>query len=402
MLRVLETGQEFCVVYVHDSQDWVAKFDKSWPEARHWAEHMADTYNHRLRNELKQQILRTEVKAMNQGETGMLLDTQGKVEMYLRDNAWLPSSRSMVVEALSGGVSSRVWRIECGQERWVLKQALSKLNVQADWYSDVNRIVQEQAAMQLLYGILPVGTVPEVLYADPENSAYIMTCAPVDADTWKNRLMGGLFETDTASSAGHLLREMHIHSRHLTESQKEKFRNLRYFEELRIDPFHRSLIQRYPQLEAAIDRLIRDLTNVEPELACLVHGDFSPKNMLVHSVTQVILIDYEVAHWGHPVFDLAFCTAHLMLKGWGLKRKMEAVALIESFYKAYGACDPELLPHLGLMLLARMDGKSPVDYISDDAVKEEIRTLAVYWIREGLELEPMQAISSVFERGRIY
>ena len=45
----------------------------------------------------------------------------------------------------------------------------------------------------------------------------------------------------------------------------------------------------------------------------LVHGDFSPKNLLV-SGDRLVIIDCEVAWYGDPAFDLAFLLNHLCLK----------------------------------------------------------------------------------------
>ena len=47
--------------------------------------------------------------------------------------------------------------------------------------------------------------------------------------------------------------------------------------------------------------------------AALVHGDVSPKNILVGPAGPVFL-DAECAWYGDPAFDLAFCLNHLLLK----------------------------------------------------------------------------------------
>lgn len=289
------------------------------------------------------------------------------------------------MEPLSGGVSSRVWLVErdasTHTDRWVIKQALKKLNVQVDWFSDVERIHREHEVMQALEPILPGEHIPRVLHADYTRHVYLMTAAEEAAPTWKDRLMSGRFDPDTARQAATLLRLMHTQSHQIPEEYQSELKNQRYFIQLRIDPFHRFLMQQYPELAGRIQCLIDELTLFpNSKTACLVHGDFSPKNMLVKQSGNMVLIDYEVAHWGNPVFDLAYCLGHLLLKGWHLNRKEEMLQLIRVFLDAYQPEIHRLLPHLGLMLLARMDGKSPVNYIVDEALKQKIRGVAREWI----------------------
>jgi aminoglycoside phosphotransferase (APT) family kinase protein len=266
-------------------------------------------------------------------------------------------------------------------DRWVLKQALEKLNVQADWFSDVERIHREHEVMQALEPILPGKHLPRVLHADYTHHVYLMTAAEEAAPTWKDQLMAGKFNPDTARQAATLLRLMHTQSGQIPMEYQAELKNQRYFRQLRIDPFHRFLMPQYPELAGRIQTLIDDLTLFSAsQTACLVHGDFSPKNMLVEQNGNLVLIDYEVAHWGNPVFDLAYCLGHLLLKGWHLNRQEEMLQLIRVFLKAYQPRIHRLLPHLGLMLLARMDGKSPVHYIVKEALKQTIRGVAREWI----------------------
>jgi hypothetical protein len=87
-----------------------------------------------------------------------------------------------------------------------------------------------------------------------------------------------------------------------------------------------------------------------------------------------------------------------MLKGWHLKRQREAVNLIEAILDTYNNAVENLIPHLGLMLLARMDGKSPVDYINDEELKNEIRSVGIEWIK-GDRKEPyvLSSIRRVYQ-----
>lgn len=324
----------------------------------------------------------------------MRLDTIEEVKKYLIEQGIVHEDSEPIVEHLSGGVSCRVWKISVDQDRWVIKQALEKLNVKADWFSDVERIHREHEVMKQLELILPDCHVPKVLHVDYVNHIYLMTCAEEGVQTWKDLLMQGIFNADTAKSAADILTRIHSQSFKIDEKIKAGFSDQKYFIQLRIDPFHRFLIQKYPELSAEINGLIEELTG---QKICLVHGDFSPKNMLVEKSGSIVLIDYEVAHWGNPVFDLAYCLGHLMLKAWHLKKPDEMLELIGVFLANYKGQVNNLLPHLGFMLLARVDGKSPVNYIEDENLKQIIRDTAINWIKgKNQGLNVFEAIKKQF------
>lgn len=324
----------------------------------------------------------------------MILEGIEKVKTYLINEGIVNLSDKVHVEHLSGGVSCRVWKIAVNDDRWVIKQALEKLDVQVEWFSDVERIHREHEVMKQLDLIIPECNVPKILHVDYLNHIYLMTCAEEGAPTWKGLLMKGVFNADTAESAAHILSQIHSRSNQIDDKIKEKFSNQEYFIQLRIDPFHRFLIQKYPELKVEINALIAELTE---QKTCLVHGDFSPKNMLVEKSGSIVLIDFEVAHWGNPVFDLAYCLGHLMLKAWHLNQPKEILRLIEVFTDNYTGKVNNLLAHLGLMLLARMDGKSPVNYIQDENLKQIIRNTGMNWIRgKDKDVNLMKAIESQF------
>lgn len=305
------------------------------------------------------------------------LNTIEDVKKYLITQQIISNNIQLEIIQLSGGVSSRVWKIISNENRWVLKQALKKLKVQADWFSDVERIHREHEVMLAIQNIMPAGSVPEIVHTDYANHVYMMSSAEEEARTWKDILMRGDLNNDIAIKAGKVLQSIHKNSEKIDENDKAKFQDQKYFIQLRVEPFHQYLIQKFPELEAYIQQLIDEVTQKK---ICLVHGDFSPKNMLIESDNNLVLIDYEVAHWGNPVFDVAYCIGHLMLKGWHLKQRDEVQQLIETFLKAYNNTVENLTPHLGLMLLARMDGKSPIDYIKDEALINIIRKVAVEMI----------------------
>ncbi len=308
----------------------------------------------------------------------MKLDTVVNVKNYLVKAGITERADEPVIENLNGGVSSSVWKIVLNNNRWVLKQALRKLKVKEDWFSDVERIHREHEVMNALHDLVPKGAIPVVLHVDNINHIYMMTCAE-EAQTWKDILMNENFSVSVAENAAYLLRKMHQHSNKINAPDKAKFQNQKYFIQLRVDPFHRYLMQKYPDLTSLIQKLIDEVTLRK---TCLVHGDFSPKNILVKKDNNIVLIDFEAAHWGNPVFDLAYCIGHLMLKGWYLKKQEEILKLTEVFLAVYGREVNNFIPHLGLMLLVRMDGKSPVNYVREENMKNTIRKVAIDWIQD--------------------
>jgi hypothetical protein len=149
-----------------------------------------------------------------------------------------------------------------------------------------------------------------------------------------------------------------------------ELRDLEIFEQLRIEPFHRTVASRHPELAPRVNFAAEALVAVPGR--CLVHGDFSPKNVLV-GAEGLWVIDFEVAHVGNPVFDLAFLLAHLILKS--IHRPGSAAAYRDcaaqflQFYEEsageeFMPSDESLSLHVGCLLLARVDGKSPAEYLT--------------------------------------
>lgn len=326
-----------------------------------------------------------------------MLKTVQEVEQYLWRKGLVSDPRELRVNALSGGVSGHVWKVSQGNLGWVLKQALPKLGVEVDWYADVGRILREADALQVVHTLLPASALPQVVHVDPDEHLYIMTLAPERAAVWKHLLLGGEFDPVTAARAGELLATLHAGSRRLPAESRHDLDDITYFVQLRIDPFHRYLQGVYPELHLAVDRLVTELVE---DRSCFVHGDFSPKNILVvPDDGHLILLDYEVAHWGNPVFDVAFLLAHLLLKGWALRQRERAAELIELFLSRYGLAPAHLLEHTALLLLARLDGKSPVDYVKGEALRQYIREVALRWLRDPPASAAVEAIVHTLKGG---
>jgi 5-methylthioribose kinase len=137
-----------------------------------------------------------------------------------------------------------------------------------------------------------------------------MNCAPDPATTWKALLMAGTIDVRIAERAGTLLGQIHARSASKSELL-HAFEDCSYFDELRLDPYLRTTAERHPALSVPLATLLDELSSTH---VCLVHGDYSPKNLLVLENGSILLLDHEVAHWGNPAFDTAFALSHLCLK----------------------------------------------------------------------------------------
>lgn len=268
--------------------------------------------------------------------------------------------------SLPGGVASDVRIIEGGDGPVVLKQALGKLKVAADWRSDPARSGVEVAALELAAELIEPLSTPRVLSVDPATNSFTMTLVDARLRNWKADLLAGWLDLNTATRAGEVLGQLHSRSARRPELA-DRFGDLKYFDELRVQPFFVRVGEVLPDLAAPIAEAVRGMGE---RRAALVHGDFSPKNMLADGA-ELVLLDFEVAHWGDPRFDIAFLLAHLLLKR--MRRQADATgfdALALRFLASYRRSglpilDLPLVRLVGCIVLARTDGDSPVDYLAD-------------------------------------
>ncbi len=299
------------------------------------------------------------------------------------------------VSELGGGVSNTVLLVESAGSRFVLKQALPKLRVEEEWFAARDRIFREAAALQKLAEVLPAGSLPCVLFQDRENFAYAMSAASPSAVCWKDQLLRGEINPETARQAGALLARM-VSATWRDSAWERDFGDQTVFEQLRVDPYYRLIAIRHPDLASYALRLIEESA---AHRVSLTHGDWSPKNFLVDK-GQVMAIDFEAIHFGDPSFDAAFLLNHLLLKSFHRPRwRGEYAAAAAAFWREFIVGAPQepwiesaTLQHLGLLLLARIDGKSPAEYIRDPDLKDKVRSYA-----RQLILTPPKSVAQVFE-----
>ena len=315
--------------------------------------------------------------------TASLLSDESAVRKFLA--TYLDAASAVArIEFLSGGVSSAVVQVMVGGDCFVIKQALPQLRVAATWLSRPERSGIEARCAAALERLVP-GSVPRVLRVMPEVHAFVMECAPAGSETWKAHLMRGAVDLDVARAAGLLLGRIHTTTAGAPTLASE-FADTSFFTELRIEPYLHHVASRHPELASEIGALGDRLD--EPGI-CLVHGDYSPKNILVTPAGGLLLLDHEVAHWGQPSFDVAFALSHLCLKAVHFResgRHLDAAtALLGAYRGASSVTDAATGTVCGGLvaglMLARVDGKSPVEYLTDDD-KQVVRVLAGRILRD--------------------
>jgi 5-methylthioribose kinase len=291
---------------------------------------------------------------------------------------------------LGGGVSNTVLLAETMHGRLVVKQALERLRVAEEWLSDPARTLREAAALRDVAAVLPAGAVPAIAFLDEANYIYAMEAAPAGAQDWKTLLLAGEIDPAVGGQIGHLLARQ-VEATRAATPWRDRYGDQRVFDELRLDPYYRFTAARYPDLASYFERAI---DRCREQASSLVHGDWSPKNMLIAG-GRPMLIDYEVVHYGDAAFDAAFVLNHLLLKSyhrpqWRSRYGEAAAAFWEAAAPAVSAEGVQL--HLGCLLLARVDGKSPAEYLNYEtkpilrAVARDIlvappRHLLDLWIR---------------------
>lgn len=309
--------------------------------------------------------------------------------------AGLAGEGDVALAPLTGGVSCDVWKVETPSGPIVVKRPLAQLRVAAEWHAPVERGTSEVRWLRRARGV-DARIAPEVL-AELPGHAFAMRFLP-GCPVWKDELMAGRVDHAFAAQVGTGIAAVHAATAH-NDGDRADFPNDEMFRALRVDPFLLHVARRDSELAPALTALADDLASRK---IALVHGDVSPKNILV-SVDGPVFLDAECAVYGDPAFDLAFCTTHLLLKAvWsGDARLNEAAMTLVAAYRAgIGWEDADgLLLRAGkltaALLLARVEGKSPAPYLTDPEHKRIVRdqaralilapqpidTLATHWKR---------------------
>jgi len=309
-------------------------------------------------------------------------DPDLSIKEFMRRSGLVGTASRLQFHRLTGGVSSDIWLVSTGSESFCVKRALPQLRVAADWHAPVQRNTFESAWFRTVGAFMPE-SVPKILYEEQDRAMFAMEYLPPDKyENWKQMLAHGIVHPETAADIGTRLARIHS----VTAQSKilpRQFETDAIFHAIRIEPYLLATARAHPEIAAKLNALAE---RTERTKLALVHGDVSPKNILIGPAAPVF-IDAECAWFGDPAFDLCFCLNHLLLKcimaPASTGEFLNAFRLSSRAYlREVGWEDPQefqeraasLLPGL---LLARVDGKSPVEYVNTDQQRSLVRQIAL-------------------------
>lgn len=321
------------------------------------------------------------------------------LDEFLVDAGLIQPGQETAWSPLTGGVSSDIWRVDAGDKSWCVKRALAQLKVAAEWKAPVERNAFEWDYMQVASAIAP-GRVPTPIAHDKARGLFAMAwLAPDLHRLWKSELLAGRVDVSAAAAMGDLLGRIHGATAR-DASLPSSFATDASFHALRIDAYLLATAGAHPDLAPLIEPIAARTAQTR---RVLVHGDVSPKNIML-GPEGPILLDAECAWFGDPAFDLAFCLNHLLIKRLAVMGAEAALAAsfdaLASAYLAHvdwegaEAVEARAAALLPVLALARVDGKSPVEYL-DEAQRGLLRGLA----RRAIRAEPTtlrDCINSVF------
>jgi aminoglycoside phosphotransferase (APT) family kinase protein len=296
---------------------------------------------------------------------------------FLRSAALAAADEAPAVTALSGGVSSDIWRVDLRSGPVCVKRALPRLRVAQLWEAPVERNRYEWRWMQAAARIAP-GSAPRILAHDEAGFFAMEFLDGARHPLWKDELRAGRADPDFAHQVGERLARFHAATEN-DSSVASQFATDASFHAIRLEPYLLATARAHPDVAARLQSLAERTAATR---TALVHGDVSPKNILIGPQGPVFL-DAECAWYGDPAFDLAFCLNHLLLKCcWVPGAQARFLACFDALAAAYLAGHAPagleeraatLLPGL---LLARVDGKSPVEYLTEESHRVRVRRVA--------------------------
>jgi 5-methylthioribose kinase len=245
------------------------------------------------------------------------------------------------------------------------------LRVQVEWHSDPRRIEREALGMKRLAEVVPDGAITPLVFVDPAQHLLSMQAVPRPHENWKTMLLAGKLEHDHVRQFAELLGTIHRAGWERREQFLREFNDRSFFESLRLEPYYLYAAGQMP----AAARFLRDLVEqTQATRHTLVHGDYSPKNVLVHN-GRLVLLDHEVIHFGDGGFDLGFALTHLLSKAHFLRDHRFADAA-KFFWLAYrrvlgpvpwdADLEARAVAHTLGCLLARCIGRSPLEYLTPE------------------------------------
>ena len=292
---------------------------------------------------------------------------------YLRQTRRISAKEQIHIHNLRGGVSNKTVLIKRdNREGWVIKQALAKLRVDVDWFSDPRRIHVEALALKNLPYLAPPGTITPFIFEDPDQNLLAMAAVPDPHHNLKSLFLSQQIVEDHLFQFGRLIGSIHLKSTPRPDLHM-LFDDRSFFESLRVEPYYRYTAQQVPQAAQFLHELIE---RTYARRLCLVHGDYSPKNILVHD-GKLILLDHEVIHFGDPAFDIGFALAHLFSKAHHMPAHRERfISATHIFWSSYTTAiapapwsrdmDIHAAAHGLACTLARVAGRSKLEYLTPE------------------------------------
>ncbi len=296
-------------------------------------------------------------------------DLEDRCRRLLRELGLASPHESMSVEALSGGVASDIAVVHFEDRKVCVKFALPKLKVAADWFAPVHRNAAEYAWLYIVAQVAPESALRVYGRSERLHGFAMEFLHGEDIYLWKAALLSEAPDRGEAARVGALLGRIHAASAH-PDFDRSPFDNRDDFHALRLEPYLIHTARRHGDIRKCFERLADDLHRSD---RVLVHGDASPKNILFRAHAP-ILLDAECATMGDASFDPAFCLNHLVLKAIRLPSSrarylQSANRLWESYarqivWESQSGLEARICRLLPALMLARVDGKSPVEYLS--------------------------------------
>lgn len=329
--------------------------------------------------------------------TELDIENPAMLTAYLRQAGHIGATETPDIRLLTGGVSNRTVLVKRENgDAWVVKQALAKLRVAVDWFSAPERVHREAAGLRALAPLLPAGTIPTLIFEDHTDHLLGMSAVAEPHVNWKVHLLAGEIALAHVRQFGQILGTIHREASAQQAQLAPQFQDRSFFESLRLEPYYAYTATQIPTATTFLAELIaatrqRQLT--------LVHGDYSPKNTLLYH-ERLVLLDYEVIHWGDPAFDLGFSLTHLLSKAHHLPmHRDQFIAAAHTYWQSYLAALGEVswLPtleawavrHTLACLLARVAGRSPLEYLTDAERRRQQETML------GLLLPPIESVEEL-------
>jgi aminoglycoside phosphotransferase (APT) family kinase protein len=303
---------------------------------------------------------------------GLDIEDPDQLVAWLRRTGRIDASESPAVRRLAGGVSNRAMVVERpGGGAWVVKQALEQLRVDVVWRSSPERIHREAAGLRWVAELCGPETVPALVFEDFDEHAIAMHYVPEPHDGLKALLLAGRIDLAHMRAFGALLARIHERAASRLDDLRGELGDRGFFESLRVEPYYSYSAERCPAAAGFLDALVAE---TRATAVTLVHGDYSPKNVLVRE-SRLVLLDHEVMHIGDPAFDVGFSMTHLLSKAHAAPAYRSAfAAAAREHWSAYAAgvrgcawagdgLEARAARHTLGCLLARAVGRSPLEYL---------------------------------------